>query len=185
MDFLTIVMLSIALAMDCFAVSLTRGALVRQWQGTAYLLMALSFGFFQAMMPLIGYLVGYSFTEVIEDYDHWIAFGILAVLGIKMIVEDCKSEEEQPKDYGWKTVLMLSFATSIDALATGLVFLPCPDSLFLGISSIGVGSFVLSLLGCYLGVKVGQNLKFKFGLMGGVILILIGVRILIEHLFFA
>ena len=187
MDFLTIVFLSVALAMDCFAVSVVRGNDLNCWRLVPLLPMALSFGFFQGVMPLIGYASGYLFYDAIEKYDHWIALALLSFIGIRMIVEDLKDEDgvevSCESDYTMKRILLLSVATSIDALATGLLFLPCPERLASGISMIVFASFGMSLLGCFLGFELGKRLKFKFGCLGGVILILIGVKIVLEHLY--
>ena len=186
MDFLTICLLSVALAMDCFAVSLTRGTVTRQWRWAPLLFMALSFGVFQGCMPLVGYAVGYSFASLIDDYDHWVAFVLLAFIGGKMIWEDLRggdSGEAVPGGgYTFKRVIVLSVATSIDALATGLLFLPYPDQLGVGSFIIGAGSTLLSLLGCFVGYQLGKRVNFRFGVLGGVILIGIGLKILLGHL---
>lgn len=189
MDYFTLVLLSVALAMDCFAVSLVRGNGLDRWRWWPLSLMALSFGFFQGAMPLIGYTVGYMFYDVIEKYDHWVAFALLAFIGGRMVVEDLRSRSDEEvveeRGYTFRRVLLLSVATSIDALATGLLFLPYASRLYAGVTLIALVSFLMSLLGCALGYVVGRRLNFKFGAMGGLILVAIGVKILLEHLFFS
>ncbi len=170
--------------MDCFAVSVAKSAIVGRLQWGWVLFMAFMFGLFQGGMPLIGYLIGNGFIDYINTFDHWIAFAMLVAIGVKMIIEDIKPEKEKSSNsysYGFGSVVLLSFATSIDALASGLVFLSYPDSLVEGIIIIAIGSFLLSLIGSFLGTWLGKTIKFKFGVLGGVILIAIGVKIVIEH----
>lgn len=185
MDYITLILLSVGLAMDCFAVSLAKAGCVGRVNWGGFLFMAFMFGLFQGLMPLIGYFIGNEFIDYIRDYDHWIAFAILAFIGGKMIWEDLFSKEDESCEvrnpYSVGTVILLSIATSIDALATGLVFLTAPESLWRGIIIIGVGSFLISLIGSFTGAYAGQKLHFKFGVLGGVILIAIGVKIVIEH----
>jgi len=185
MDILTLILLSIGLAMDCFAVSLAKAGCIGKVNWGGFLFMALMFGLFQGLMPLIGYYIGNEFIEYIQDYDHWISLAILAFIGGKMIWEDLFSKEEEQCEihnpYSFGTVVLLSIATSIDALATGLVFLTAPEALWRGIIIIGIGSFLISLLGSFIGAYAGGKLHFKFGVLGGVILIGIGVKIVIEH----
>ena len=148
--------------------------------------MSVSFGLFQGMMPLIGYYVMQLFSEYITAYDHWLAFIILGYLGVRMIKEDLVNDDAEEADecicrLSYKKILVLAVATSIDALATGIVFLPCPERLFLGVGLIGLVSFVLSLVGTQIGFRLGKRFSFKWGVLGGVILILIGTKMLIEH----
>ena len=151
--------------------------------------MALSFGVFQGVMPLIGYYVMQLFSDIITAYDHWLAFIILGVLGAKMIKEDlCEEDDEEDActfRLSYKKILVLAVATSIDALATGVVFLPYPEKLFLGVGCIGLVSFILSIIGTQVGFRLGKRFSFKWELLGGVILILIGTKILIEHCCFS
>ena len=151
--------------------------------------MALSFGVFQGVMPLIGYYVMQLFSDIISAYDHWLAFIILGVLGAKMIKEDL-SEEGEEEDacafrLSYKKILVLAVATSIDALATGVVFLPNPEKLYIGVGCIGLVSFLISIIGTQIGFRLGKRFSFKWELLGGVILILIGTKILIEHCCFS
>lgn len=188
---LDIWLLAIGLAMDCFAVSITSGILLKRFQWRPMLIMAFFFGFFQALMPLLGWLGASTFSYLIESVDHWIAFIILTFLGVRMILEsfkdaDCKKEFNPTS---LKVVLTLAIATSIDALAVGISFA------FLGIRScsailspiaiIGFVSFLISLAGLIFGIKCGCGCacKLRADLWGGVILVIIGTKILIEHLF--
>lgn len=184
MNLLDIIFLAVALAMDCFAVSIVSGVLTRRDIRMAFL-----FGFFQAMMPLLGWLGISHFQSMIEAYDHWIAFGLLAFIGGKMIWESFGPEEEQhfnPRRL--RTQLILAVATSIDALAIGISF-ACTgynhlSQLTIPLIIIGVVSFLFSILGQHLGSRFGKAIarRLKPELFGGVILILIGVKILVSHL---
>lgn len=182
-------LLAVALAMDCFTVSIVSGVIVRRWLWAMILRMAFLFGLFQAMMPLIGWLGTNHFSEQLEAIDHWIAFGLLAFIGGKMIRESFGSEEEKlfnPQNL--KTQLLLAVATSIDALAIGISFACTGYNAVAQIVSplcvIGLVSFLFSLFGYQLGVKFGKSIarKLKPELLGGSILIGIGIKILITHL---
>lgn len=179
-------LLAVALAMDCFTVSVTCGILQRR-MGMQVWLMAFLFGLFQAAMPLGGWWLTGLFEQQISAFDHWIAFVLLVVLGLKMCWDARKPEEEQhfnPAHFG--VLLVLAFATSIDALSVGVSFwgmgLKSPEALVMPLTQIGIVSFVLSVIGKYLGVKVGQRFDCKAGYIGGVLLIFIGVKVLMEHL---
>lgn len=190
---LEIWLLAVGLAMDCFAVSIASGILLRQFRLRPMLVMAFFFGLFQAAMPLIGWMGTNHFSHLIASLDHWIAFGILAFLGGRMVRESLKDDDER-HDFDptrLQVVLTLAVATSIDALAVGVSF-AC-----LGIGSwqavlppvgiIGLVSFVLSLAGLGIGIGCGQGIarKLKAELWGGLILILIGIKIWVEHVFLA
>ncbi|MDR1003951.1 MAG: manganese efflux pump MntP family protein [Prevotellaceae bacterium] len=191
MTTLEIWVIAVGLAMDCFAVSIAGGLLLKRLYGRPMLRMAFVFGLFQALMPLLGWLAATTFSHLIEEIDHWLAFVILAFLGGRMIHESYREEEcKHPQDpRNLKVVLALAVATSIDALAVGVSFA------FLGIrhcseivpsvTIIGFVSFVMSIAGLWLGVRFGCGFarRLKAELWGGVILILIGIKILIEHLF--
>lgn len=183
-------LLAVGLAMDCFAISIASGIMLKRTLWRPMLMMAFFFGLFQAGMPLIGWACASTFSHLIEDVDHWIAFGILAFLGVRMVRESFK-EEDCRQDFDptrLKVVLMLAVATSIDALAVGVSFA------FLGMKSvaailpsvgiIGFVSFALSLAGLLFGIRFGCGIarRLKAELWGGIILILIGLKILIEHL---
>lgn len=191
MSLLEVVLLSVALAMDCFAVSVASGILLNGFRLRPMLVTAFLFGFFQALMPLIGWAAGRVFSRFIEDIGHWAAFCILAFLGGRMIYESLKKEEERhPFDpTSLKMTVALAVATSIDALAVGISFaiLDIADyaEVMFPVGIIGLASFVFSLAGLALGVKCGRGLarKIKAELLGGVILVLIGAKVLVEHLF--
>ena len=192
MSLLTIIFLSIALAMDCFAVSISQSACLKKPLWGEWILMAISFGIFQGCMPLIGFYLMQFFAETITAYDHWVAFIILGVLGARMIKEDlvrpakisCECDEA-PRHLSMGRILLLAVATSIDALATGIVFVPFPQSLFVAVLCIGMVSFLLSIVGTQIGYYIGKRFSFKWGVLGGVILILLGTKILIEHCYFS
>lgn len=185
-------LLAIGLAMDCLAVSIASGIILRRIQWRPMLVIALFFGIFQAIMPLLGWLGASMFSHLIASVDHWIAFAILVFLGGRMIMESFKEEDccQRFDPTQLKVVLTLAIATSIDALAVGVSFA------FLGISScsqilpsvgiIGFVSSVMSLCGLLFGIKFGCGFakKLRAELWGGIILVLIGTKILIEHLFF-
>ncbi len=183
MDILSIILIGVGLAMDCFAVSTTQGLRQKRWHPKA-LLMAVLFGFFQGGMPLIGYMTGLLFADFFNRFAPWIALVLLAFLGGKMIVESMKEKEEADADFSIKTLLLLAIATSIDALATGVVFIPCPEWLWSGVSMIAVISFVFSLAGYLIGVFVGGKFRLNVELIGGLILIAIGIKIFVEGICF-
>lgn len=184
-------LLAIGLAMDCFAVSIASGIILKRIQWQPMLTMAFFFGLFQAIMPFLGWLGASSFSNLIESVDHWIAFGILAILGGRMIRESYKEEEcrQEFNPATIKVVLTMAVATSIDALAIGVsfAFLGITDSLSIlsPICIIGFVSLVLSLAGLLFGIKCGCGIarRLRAELWGGIILVFIGTKILIEHLF--
>ncbi len=184
MDLLTVVFIAVGLAMDAFAVSIVKGiATDRQRKKTA-LIMASFFGGFQMLMPAIGWLVGLSFKEIIMGVDHWIAFGLLVFIGSKMIYDSTKKEKEAKKEkLKIQSILILAVATSIDALMVGLSFAFLQTSIIEPILAIGLITFLLSLLGFYFGCGLGRVFGNRIKIVGGLILIAIGIRILIEHLF--
>lgn len=188
MDLLDLLLLAIALAMDCFTVSMVSGAILRKTEWKVILRIAFLFGFFQAMMPLLGWLGTTYVEQYIEAYDHWIAFGLLAFIGIRMIREAFMPEEERffnPRKL--RTQILLAIATSIDALAVGISFV-CTgyqtlESLTLPLWIIGLTSFVFSIVGNLLGIRFGKlTHRIKPELFGGIILIAIGCKILYTHL---
>lgn len=182
-------LIALALAMDCFAVSVVCGVIVREKSAGLMLRLAFFFGFFQAAMPLIGWLLTSRFSASLQAIDHWIAFAMLASIGGKMIFDSFKDEEHphlNPKEL--RTQLALAVATSIDALAVGISY-ACTgfdtiSSMSVPLTCIGAVSFLMSLLGFTLGVRFGEvvNKKMRPELLGGIILLGIGIRILIEHL---
>lgn len=191
MSLIDITFLALALAMDCFTVSIVSEVIIRKYILSIILRMAILFGLFQAMMPFIGWLGTSYFSHYLESVDHWIAFGLLAFLGGKMIKDSFGSEEEAHFDPSKLTSqLLFAVATSIDALAVGISFACLGykniEQLTLPLIVIGVCSFVMSILGNILGVMCGKSIvkRLKPEFIGGVILLLIGFRILYEHISF-
>lgn len=182
-------LIAFALAMDCFAVSVVSGVIIRRYEGCTMFTLAFFFGLFQALMPLVGWFLTSRFSAYIQAVDHWIAFGMLAFIGGKMIADSFKEEDDKsvnPRDL--RTQLVLAVATSIDALAVGISY-ACTGyntlaQLTVPLVLIGVVSFGMSVLGFSIGVRFGDavNRKMRPELLGGLILLGIGVRILIEHL---
>lgn len=184
MDFITILFIGVGLAMDACAVSLAKGMNLDKDKVKKYaLILALAFGFFQALMPAIGYFAGSHFADYIQSIDHWIAFILLSLIGINMIKEE-KEDEVKIHSISFKDILLLAIATSIDALAVGVSFAFLKVNLWIATTTIGITTFVLSFI-CVLFGKTLGNLFEKYAeYMGGSILILLGIKILIEHLFF-
>ena len=192
MTVLEIWLLAIGLAMDCFAVSIASGILLKQIRIYPMLQMAFLFGLFQAMMPIFGWFAATQFSHLVENIDHWIAFGILAFLGGRMIINSFKEEEEK-QSYNpakLRTAITLAIATSIDAMAVGISF-ACVgmkhfQELVFPINIIGLVSFILSIVGLLIGICFGKTIakRLKAELWGGIILLCIGIKILVEHLFF-
>jgi len=183
MDIGTIVLIAVGLAMDTFAVSIAKGIVIERNRRRSALVLASFFGGFQMLMPAIGYFAGLSFREVIMGIDHWIAFGILAFIGSKMIYDSTRKENGK-KDETIKlhSVLTLAVATSIDALMVGLSFAFLQTSVIEPILVIGLVTFTLSIVGFFLGCGIGRIFGNKIKIVGGVILIAIGLRILLESL---
>ena len=183
MGVLEILLISVGLAMDVFAVSVCKGLAMNKMSWKKAIIIGLYFGIFQAGMPIIGYYLGVSFESFVTSIDHWIAFGLLAFIGGNMIKEAFdKESEEANDDIGMKTMLLLAVATSIDALAIGITFALLDINLALAVSMIGIITFILSIIGVKIGNRFGIKYKSKAEFAGGLILILLGVKILIEHL---
>ena len=181
---INIVLISISLAMDCFAVSIAGGATTTKPKIINALKVGLFFSLFQAVMPIIGWYIGFSFKDLIENVDHWVALGLLCTIGIKMIYEALRSKNEKRKInlIRLPTLLILSVATSIDALVVGISFSLLDISLYIAVAIIGLFAFIFSISGYFIGNKIGKFLENKVELIGGIILIGIGIKILIEHL---
>lgn len=178
---------ALALAMDSFTVAIAAGLILKRVKLGNFLTIAFFFGLFQALMPLMGWAGSVYFYNLIENYDHWIAFAILVFLGVKMIREGVQDEEEHHFDpTRLATVLVLSVGVSIDALAVGISFtcigMNTLASLVFPLIAIGLASFVLALGGCFIGSLVGNKLRLPVEPLGGVVLILLGIKILCEHL---
>jgi putative Mn2+ efflux pump MntP len=186
MDIITIVAIAFALAMDAFAVSIASGAAYKQLRVRHALRMAVFFGGFQALMPLVGALAGLSFKEYIADYDHWVAFFILAAVGGKMIYESFKitEAEKNSSPSNILVLLTLSVATSIDALAIGITLSLVAGSIVIEVIVIGLVTFMLSYIGVMLGKRFGHIFENKIEAIGGLVLIALGVKILLEHAVF-
>jgi len=183
MTLLDLFILAVALSMDAMAVAICKGLSVRKLKFRHAMITGLYFGGFQAGMPLIGYLVGRNFADYIEKYDHWIAFVLLGFIGFNMISESRKQEEEElDASFGPKAMLPMAVATSIDALAIGVSFACMKVEIVPAVCFIGVTTFVLSALGVKIGNHFGAKYKSKAELFGGVVLIVLGVKILLEHL---
>lgn len=178
--------IAVGLSMDAFAVSICKGLSVPRLQVKHMLLAGLYFGAFQALMPLIGYLLGAGFADVISAYDHWIAFILLLIIGGNMIREAIGGEEEnedaQNADFGFRTMLLMAIATSIDALAVGVSFAFLRVDILPAVALIGATTFCFGVAGVKIGNVFGAKYETKAELAGGVILILIGAKILLEHL---
>ena len=191
LSLLDIALLSVALAMDCFTVSIVCGISCRRWMPRLMLQMSVLFGVFQALMPLIGWLGTSLFSQYLEAVDHWIAFGLLSFLGGRMIRESVSSgnnEEHHSIPSALTTQLLLAVATSIDALAIGISF-ACTGyktvaQLSFPLVVIGVGSFLFSVLGNRLGIRFGIAIRRKLNpeLFGGLVLIFIGIKVLLTHI---
>lgn len=182
-----IILIAIALAMDAFSVSITQGMLIRKKPLLLAIKLGLVFGFFQALMPLIGYIAGNAFASYIQSIDHWIAFLLLGFLGVRMIKEsledDDKEADGQTKDdLDLITVIVLAIATSIDALAAGVTFAFLSTNIFQAIALIGILTAIICFVGVYIGYICRSKFKFNMELIGGCILIILGLKILLEHL---
>ena len=185
MSYLGLFVIAVGLSMDAFAVSICKGLSVRRLKPRHNLICGLYFGGFQALMPVIGWLLGRQFESLIKSIDHWIAFALLVLIGANMIREAVKNEEENLNDsFSPKTMLPLAVATSIDALAVGVTFAFLDVSIVPAVSMIGATTFILSAVGVKIGNVFGAKYKSKAELVGGIVLIAMGVKILIEHLFF-
>lgn len=187
MGFTELFLIAVGLSMDAFAVSVCKGLGMRNINNKGAFVIALFFGGFQALMPLLGWVLGNGFQKYIVCFDHWIAFSLLSYIGGKMIYEavgDKESEVTIPFRLDMKELLMLSVATSVDALAVGITLAFLKVNIFFSVLVIGVVTFAISLSGVYIGHRFGSAWEKKAEIFGGIILMLIGVKILIEHLFF-
>ena len=176
--------IAVGLSMDAFAVSICKGLSVRRVSLRHAVCAGLWFGGFQALMPLLGWLLGSRFQAAIERYDHWIAFVLLVFLGVNMLREARSGDAEECTDssFAWRVMLAMALATSIDALAVGVTFAFLQVSILPAILFIGLTTFFLSALGVRLGSVFGRRYRTAAQILGGVILIVMGVKILLEHL---
>ena len=186
MGLIELIILSVGLAMDAFAVSICKGLGMKKVTLKKAGIVGAYFGIFQAGMPLIGYLMGYRFQDKIKAIDHWIAFILLAIIGINMVKESLSKDDEEEieeSDLSFKSMLILSIATSIDALAVGITFALLDGvSIIPSVTMIGCVTFVISFAGVVVGNRFGNKYEKKAKIFGGVILVLIGLKILLEHL---
>ena len=183
MNFITILIIAVAISMDAFSVSIATGAAYKKTHNLIALKMAFFFGFFQALMPIIGWFAGLSFRNYIESFDHWIAFALLAAVAGKMIYEAIftKQEQKKNKEMTLTLLLILSIATSIDALAVGITFSLIAESITKAVIIIGLVTFAFSYAGVFIGEKLGHFFENKIEIAAGVMLLAIGIKILIEH----
>lgn len=189
MGIIELLFTGVGLAMDAFAVSICKGLGMKKMNHFHAFMIALFFGGFQALMPLIGWFAGRSFASYIESIDHWIAFGLLLIIGGKMLYETFKEElpvenenQEKTDALDYKELFLLAIATSIDALAVGVSLAFLGVNIWLAIAIIGIVTFVISYAGVGIGYQFGHRFEKGAQIAGGIILILIGVKIVIEHL---
>jgi putative Mn2+ efflux pump MntP len=186
--FIEIVFIAVALSMDAFAAAVCKGLSLEKAKPAHAFIVGLWFGFFQAAMPIAGFFLGAAFAGKIKAFDHWVAFVLLCAIGIQMLRESFSKEEkkEQKNNAGVsaRVMLPLAIATSIDALAVGVTFSFLNKPIFESAAAIGVITFGLSALGVQMGLKIGQKNRARAQFAGGAVLICIGAKILIEHIFF-
>ena len=185
MSLVELFLIGLSLSMDAFAVSICTGLSVGAIKPKHMILAGAWFGGFQALMPLIGYFLGSTFEQYVTNYDHWVAFALLAVIGGSMIKESKDKDSDQNASFAFMTMLVLAVATSIDALAVGITFAFLKVNIIVAVSIIGVTTFVCSAAGIKIGSVFGIKYKSKAELFGGIVLIALGTKILIEHLFFS
>jgi putative Mn2+ efflux pump MntP len=184
MNLITIIFIAVGLSMDALAISVVAGALYRHRPFKPAFLLATSFGGFQALMPLIGYAAAINFKHYIEGYDHWVASAILSAIGLKMIYESFKIKSAQQKfdPCNIPVLLFLSIATSIDALAVGISLSLITNSIFLAVLTIGLTTFIICYIGVFIGKSFGHFFESKIEAIGGLVLIAIALKILLQHL---
>jgi manganese efflux pump family protein len=185
MELITLILIAVGLSIDSFAVSISCGLVMCGITFRKATRIAFSLAFFQALMPLIGWLLGSSIEHLVGNFDHWLAFGLLAIIGGKMVIESFKNDtkdKQRLNPLDPKTLIMLSIATSIDALVIGISFAFISINLYLATFIIGFTTFFFSMLGILFGKKTGLKFGRKMEAFGGVMLILIGLKILLEHL---
>lgn len=183
-SFWSILIIAIGLSADCFAVALSAGIATKRFTFANFFRFPLAFGIFQALMTVLGWLAGRAVIDYISAYDHWLAFGLLVFIGGRMIWESFrkKSDEEHKKYSGWLTLFALSIATSIDALAVGLSFAFLEVDIAVASATIGVTALVITIIAQLIGNRVGALVGKRAEIIGGLILIAIGIKILLEHL---
>lgn len=183
MKFVELLLIAVGLAMDAFAVSVGKGLSLDRVLPRHAMNAGLWFGGFQALMPIIGYFLGASFAHVVGRVDHWIAFGLLLIIGINMIRETLSGDDEaHDSDFGFRKMFVMAVATSIDALTIGISMAFLRVDIWIAAAVIGVVTFAFSAIGVSLGSKFGAKVGSRAGLLGGAVLIVLGAKILIEHL---
>lgn len=183
MGIIELLLISIGLGMDAFAVAVCKGISMKKMEWKKAFIIGLYFGAFQGLMPLLGFLLGKSFENIVTSVDHWIAFTLLVIIGLNMIREAFSKDAEKMDDsVSFKSMIILAIATSIDALAIGITFAFLKVNILVAILMIGIITFILSVFGTKLGNKFGDKYGSKAELAGGIILIFIGTKILLEHL---
>lgn len=182
MDLISIILIAVGLAMDAFAVSICKGMVVKKGGIKNALMIALCFGAFQFAMPILGYFLGTSVASFTRSFAHWIALALLVYIGVKMIIEAIRGEEECSDRLDFKELIVLGLATSIDALAVGVSFALLDQPYFVPSLMIGFITFVISFGGAFFGRRIGVIISNKAGIFGGIVLILIGVKILLQGL---
>ncbi len=176
-------LIGIALSMDAFSVSICKGLTMIKFNIKQALFISFMFGLFQGIMPLIGYILGYTFTDFISFFDHWIAFFLLSFIGLKMIKDSFNKNENEQTLFNFKEIFLLAIATSMDALTVGITFAFLKINIFYSISIIMLNTFVICLIGVIIGKFLGGKYSTKSLIFGGTILILLGLKILLDHLF--
>lgn len=184
MSVIELILIGISLSMDAFAVSICKGLSVGKIKPRHMITAGLWFGGFQALMPLVGFLLGSTFEQYITSIDHWVAFILLGIIGFNMIKESREEEGEQDSSFGFKAMLVLAIATSIDALAVGITFAFLKVEIIPAVTIIGITTFLFSAAGIKIGSVFGDKYKSKAEFFGGAVLMALGAKILIEHLFF-
>ncbi len=187
MDLFSIFIIAVSLSIDSFAASVVLGSNSKQFKITNILKVALVMGFFQTLMPVIGWGIGDKFKYLIESFDHWIAFILLLLVGGKMLYESLSKNEDSNTDFqisNFYILITLGISTSIDALVVGISFGLLKVEIFTPVIIIGIVTFIFSSVGVIIGKKVGSKFGAKFEIIGGIVLILLGTKILIEHLYF-
>lgn len=183
MEVIEILLISIGLAMDAFAVSICKGLSMKSMSWKKAIIIGLYFGVFQALMPVIGYFLGATFESLVTKIDHWIAFALLTFIGTNMLKEAfAKSEKDHNDSVDFKTMIILAIATSIDALAVGITFAFLRVNMILPVIMIGIVTFIISVVGVKIGNKFGNKYERKAEVVGGLILIFMGLKILLEYL---
>ncbi len=179
-----ILLLGLGLSMDAFAVAVCKGLSSEKFSIKNALIVGAWFGIFQALMPLIGYLLGWLIADFIREFDHWIAFILLSFIGGKMIYEAIKGDEKNDASVAFLVMLPLAIGTSIDAMAAGITLALSDANIYVAVAIIGAVTFILSAIGVKIGNIFGAKFQKKAEIFGGVVLVCLGLKILIEHLFF-